>query len=651
METVDSKIFQRICRYLEPADVFRLEATSTSLQVILRNSEAVWTRFRQARLLPPPPECISHLATDKTIMRLTSSPRCCSCLNRGSVIDWVCLKRACPLLRNQRQTDAIDLKLPGAVEWIISIRSFTQTSCKSILKKRTLKPANLEDRKSQLYARFASLEPVAISAQVLDDCALFQTILGSHTVLCESRFKRILKSISGQVLTVRRRNEVYDRVSALKLEAMLLVPGLWKEVVSTDDAALVKLIKSLYSELEDTEAYSIFPPFSLDGHRVAARKIWIRCFDEFSNACAMLTQEYPCLNDVAFNLAQDRAIRKMFSDPTKSFSIKKNTLAARLLKNGTQDRLDLVFPFPEFYFNFNGTVFSAPGFGLSEWFDRHRADFDFQNQVWNPTQLRESRKEWQNAMSARISSVYCYIQENCSTEILEEALDSEKMELEELMQSPEWNAISHLPPVHLVNIRFVLKELLDSWFQFTPGQRFRQLDSLAAECRGVLTKAPSEYEESNALTKVLDYFNQAVYERRSIKLLGYLYDVPCFAGVRYLQCHQIHVSDDIDYENEALKFADWLAVVKDNLSQLVAQLDVGHLAGESYSMQKLLFEISGEGTASSFEIGRGIWRAISPSDTTFSAADFMKDNADLLSALVASTLAESDNEFWTNSEH
>ncbi|TPX67820.1 hypothetical protein CcCBS67573_g07371 [Chytriomyces confervae] len=101
METVDSKIFQRICGHLEPADVFRLEATSTSLQLILRNSEAVWTRFRRARLPPPPPESISRLATDKTIMRLTSSPCCCY---------------------NRRQTDAIDLKLPGVVEWIISIK-------------------------------------------------------------------------------------------------------------------------------------------------------------------------------------------------------------------------------------------------------------------------------------------------------------------------------------------------------------------------------------------------------------------------------------------------------------------------------------------------------------------------------------------------
>ncbi|KAI8831789.1 hypothetical protein BJ741DRAFT_312885 [Chytriomyces cf. hyalinus JEL632] len=610
METIDSKIFQRICGYLEPADVFRLEATSTRFQLILRDSEAIWTRFRQAKLLPPPPESISHLATDRAIMRLTSSPRCSACLNRESVIDWVCLKRTCPRLSNQRQTEAIDLTLPGAVEWIISIRSFTQTFSKLVLKKRTLKPANLEDRKGQLYARFASLEPVAISAKVLDDCAMLQTILASRVVLCERGFKRILKRLSSQVLAVRKRNEVHDRMSALKLEAMLLVPGFWKEVISTDETALVKLIKSLYSELEDTEAYSAFPPFSLDGHRVAARKIWIRCFDEFSNACAMLTQEYPCLNDFAITSSQDRAIRKLFSNTAKSFSIKKNTLAARLLKNGTQDRLDLVFPFPEFYFNFNGTVFSAPGFGLSEWFDRHRADFDFQNPEWNPVQLRESRKEWKIVISARVSSVYCHIQEHCSTEILDEALDSEKTELEELKQSPEWNAISHLPPVHLVNIRFVLKELLDSWFQFTPGQRFRQLDTLAAECRSVLTKAPSEYEENEALAKVLDYFSQAVYERRSIKLLGYLDDVPCFAGVRYLQCHQIHASDSIDYEAEALKFVNWLAAVKDNLSQLVAQLDVGHLAGESYSMQKVLFEISGEGKASNFEIGRAIWRGM-----------------------------------------
>ncbi|KAJ3223828.1 hypothetical protein HDU81_008950 [Chytriomyces hyalinus] len=492
-----------------------------------------------------------------------------------------------------------------------------------------LKPeADLEHRKLQLYAHFASLKPVAISAQVLDDCELFQTILASRTVLCESGLKRILKRLSSQVLSVRKRNEVDDRVSALKLEAMVLVPGVWKEVISTDEAALVKLMKALYLELEETEAYSEFPSFSLDGHRVAAHKTWIRCYDEFSNACAMVTQEHPCLIDFTVNLAQDRAIRKMFSNPNKSFASKKNTLAARLLKSGTQDRLDLVFPFPEFYFNFDGTNFSAPGFGLSEWVDRHRAstreanvleivadviefsDFDVQSPVWNPAQLRESRKAWQKIMSTRVSSVYLHIQQNCCIEILEEALDSEQTWLDELKQSVEWNSVSHLAPVHLVNMRVLLKELLDSWFQFNPGQRFRQLDSLAADCRSVLTKVPSEYDERMALAKVLHYFNQAVYERRAIRLLESLDDVPCFAGVQYLLCHRIHASDEIDYETEALKFAGWLIVVKDNLLQLVAQVGVGNHAGESYSMQKLLFEICGEGKPSSFEIGRAIWEGM-----------------------------------------
>ncbi|KAJ3216519.1 hypothetical protein HDU81_001091, partial [Chytriomyces hyalinus] len=317
METVDSKIFLRICGHLEPADVFRLEAVNVSLQLMLRKNADIWTRFRQTKLLPPAPATISHLATDKTIMRLASSPRCSTCLNHGSVIDW--------------------------------------------------------------------------------------------------------------------------------------------------------------------------------------------------------------------------------------------------------------------------------------------------NPVWNPAQLRESRKEWQTIVSTRISSIYLRIQGYCCTEILEEALDSEQTWLDELKQSPEWNSVSHLPPIHLVNIRVELKELLDSWFQFNPGQRFRQLDSLAAECRNALTKDVSEYEENAALTKVLHYFNHAVYERRSIRLLESLDDVPCFAGVQYLQCHQIHASDEIDYETEALKFAGWLIVVMDNLSQLVAQVGVGNHAGESYSMQKLLFEICGEGKPSSFEIGRAIW--------------------------------------------
>ncbi|KAI8610530.1 hypothetical protein BC830DRAFT_1172638 [Chytriomyces sp. MP71] len=603
IETLPSRVLSRIATNTSPLALLLLSSACRTLRRVICSSKDVWLFHRSELRLPPSPELVASLISDREIILLILSTRCPCCRETAGIsVDWQHLTPRCTKCQTFTTRLGIDISDPHTLHWLISIRTFTHIPPRLPPQRdRTVR----DRRRIAIVSRFAALKPVSIPIAILQECPSFERLCCISQEPTNLTFRKTLRLLREEVHDVRVGKELEVRMELLKMIAWEGVPNSWR--ILCNEVKEEKLISALQRELCTVRAYTEFPNFNPASWCREAKEIWRLAFDEYNDVMAEIMRKHPFTSTIIEQQQHERSVLRIFSNRRKTRIEKASDFKRLLNTQVVQDRLAYILPFPDFYFHFDGSKLCSPNFGVLQWFQRHQAAFILESDTWNNEAMLESRHQWLATISSRLASAFLHIIHHVATHLLDAHIPKEQLliELEDMRRVHA--QLKSTPELHIANVCRRLPGILNSSTHvWTNAERYRELDVLARLCRAQLT-AP-EWDEVPAFHNIVKYFENIVRMERSREICG---TTPQFFGEQCAELYGISAGDT-DLQAAVDGFPEWFGILKQRVSDVWELIQIKEYEHLEHMMECMLYEIAGQGEVNSFDTARRWWNGKSP---------------------------------------